>query len=196
MKHEGMVEMATETESMAGGSGSVPRAGEQDAALLSMLPATAGCMDDDAPVSRYGFRIGGLALLVPEGIETDVLDNPRVFPLPRAPHWLAGILNQRGNVVPVFDILKLLELQARPSKARQILLMGHAAQAVAVYIDSLPQPLTTTDRIENPADLPAILRPFAEPAFSDQGTDWFEFNHTEFFQYLSAGAQDEVESRD
>lgn len=196
MKHGGMVEMATETGSLADGSGSVSRSGEQDAALLSMLPATAGCMGDDAPMSRYGFRIGELALLVPEGIETEVLDNPRVFPLPRAPHWLAGMLNQRGNVVPVFDIPKLLSSQARPSRARRILLMGRAAQAVAVYIDGLPQPLTTTDRVDNPADLPAMLQPFAEPAFSEQGADWFEFNHTEFFQCLSAGVQDEVESGD
>lgn len=189
--------MASDAESMAVDLESEIRAGVLDSDLLSVMPAASAFMfDSDAPVLRYGFRIGGLALLVPQGITTELLDSPAVFPLPRAPRWLVGMLNIRGNVVPLFNVLELLGSQAKPSGTDRILMLGQAPQAVAVYVDDMPKPLTATGRVGEAGDLPAILRPFVEAAFSDQGTHWFEFNYGDFFRHLSAGGQDEVENSD
>ncbi|MGB5301309.1 MAG: chemotaxis protein CheW [Thiogranum sp.] len=162
--------------------------------LLVIPPASAFVIDSDAPVLRYGFRIGGLALLVPEGIATELLDAPAVFPLPRAPRWLAGMLNIRGNVVPLFNIVELLGSKSRSSAKERILVLGQASQAVAVYVDDLPKPLTTTGSVGDAGELPTILRPFVEAAFSDQGTHWFEFDYGEFFAHLSADGDDVVEN--
>ncbi len=190
--------MASEAESLVLDLESKIRtAGLDSDPLLVMPPASAFTADDsDAPAVRYGFQIGGVALLVPLGSTTEVLDRPPVFPLPRAPRWLAGMLNIRGNVVPLFDIAELLLSRSGRPDTQRILLLGQASQAVGVYVDDLPKPLTTTGKVSGAGDIPAILRPFVVVAFSDQGAHWCEFEYENFFRHLSASGEDEVEFAD
>lgn len=164
----------------------------QDGGMLSVMSATTALMEDsDAPMLRYGFCIGDLALLVPQGIATEVLDKPRVFPLPRAPRWLAGMLNLRGNVVPLFKLSELPGLEPKPPVPDRILVLGNATQAAAVYVDDLPRPLTGKSTFYADDDLPPAFRPFVEPAFYDQGKNWFELNYRELLLHLSTDGRDE-----
>ena len=58
---------------------------------------------NEAPL-RYGFTVGKVALLMRSDCMSEVVKPPPIYPIPNTPPWLSGILNLRGNLVPVFDL--------------------------------------------------------------------------------------------
>ena len=163
----------------------------EDSSIVSMLPTAMAFMDNsDAPVLRYGFHVGGLPFLVPENTSTEVLDSPPIFPVPRAPHWLSGMLNLRGNVIPVFDLSELSGLNPESDANRRVLVLGQGTQAVAVYVDDLPQPLTPGDITSKLGDPPEILQPFVGAGFTDRDENWCEFDYQEFFRHLASAREE------
>ncbi len=186
--------MTNTAETSAARQGARLPVAEGSADSLCALQESAGFSPNaQESLVRYGFRIGHLSLLVPEGVMTEVLDKPVVYPLPRGPRWLAGMINQRGNVIPLFDLFELSGSTETPPRVRRVLLIGHSVHAVAMYIDELPQALTATDRVAVAASLPGILRSFVEPAFFAQDSHWCEFDYVGFFHHLSADAQGETD---
>lgn len=140
-------------------------------------------------VVRYGFRIGTLRLLVRPGTGSEVVEACGIAPLPNAPRWLAGMMNQRGTPVPVFDLCTALDLPRGddPEKA-MVLLLDTGERAVGVLIDGFPAALADARPIGRPAGLPARLAPFAPAALATADLVWFEFQHQDFFESLCHAA--------
>ena len=81
------------------------------------------------------------ALLLPVGRDTyaipvdaarEVVGDPRATPVPTAPRALLGLLNVRGEIVPLFDTRSLLEAVPSPSCAYAVVVessRGHGALA-------------------------------------------------------------------
>ncbi|MET0147174.1 MAG: chemotaxis protein CheW [Ilumatobacteraceae bacterium] len=104
------------------------------------------------------------ALVLPVGEERyaidtarvrEVIADPRATPLPGAPGWVLGVINLRGEVVPLLDTTALLGLGA----------MGPASFAVVVDLELGPAALGTTGSPEvatldeplGPSELPGTL---------------------------------------
>ena len=58
--------------------------------------------------SRYGFKIGQLGLLLCLQEKIEIVDSIDPCPIPNTPQWFAGMINLRGNLLPVFDMKELL----------------------------------------------------------------------------------------
>ncbi len=54
-------------------------------------------------VMRFDVEIGGVRLLLPEGVPCEYFPQAVVYPIPRAPRRLLGMMHLRGHPVPVFD---------------------------------------------------------------------------------------------
>ena len=78
--------------------------------------------EDSAQIQRYGFRIGDFRFVHDLNLPVELMELPRCFELPNASVWFSGLVNLRGNLVPVFDLKSLLG-EAGPSGDRQMLLV-------------------------------------------------------------------------
>jgi hypothetical protein len=81
-------------------------------------------------------------LMLPEGVPSQVLMEARPVAVPNTRAWFRGMVSQRGNVLPVFDIGQWAGLeQLDPSQAR-IVAVGIDAHACALVCHGLPTLVT------------------------------------------------------
>jgi purine-binding chemotaxis protein CheW len=95
--------------------------------------------------------LGGrqFAVDVTDAREVVVLD--ATTPVPGAPPVVLGVMNLRGNVLPVVEARPLLGLPVRATTDRALVLADGARRA-AVLIEAVLG-LTTLDSVRSPADL-------------------------------------------
>jgi twitching motility protein PilI len=114
-----------------------------------------------------------------------------VPPIARVPHtvpWLLGLFNLRGEVVPVFDLARLLGLRGTRQADTKLLVIGRGAAATGVLVDELPtlQRFTPDERTTQRSTLPSALEPSITECFARDGKEWFEFSHERFFKSIVA----------
>jgi chemotaxis signal transduction protein len=142
---------------------------------------------------RLGFHIGDLGFLIAQQTTSELTDLLPVCPIPFTAAWLLGLINLRGNLVPVFDLHKLLQLEKRAVKKQMLLILGESNSAGAIVIDDLPIPLTFTDSEELTSlpPLPAIIKAYATTGYEKKDDDdkkgqlWFNFDHQGLFESLA-----------
>lgn len=135
---------------------------------------------------RYGFRIGDLGMLIDLDTGSEVLAMPQVATLPNTPPGFLGLINLRGNLVPVYELRTLLELGQRPSGVpTMVLVFGKDEHAVGVSIDGYPEPLLELNPIQNLPTLPHVLKKHVSAGFINDDRIWLEFKHNTFFETIS-----------
>lgn len=133
---------------------------------------------------RYGFRIGDIGLLIGADTVSEVLENIPIFPIPRTPGWLSGLLNLRGNLVPVFDLKLFFQLNQQSSHKRHVLVLDRGDTTVATLIEGLPQSVVTTRKLSHLPPLPSALQAHTSLAYVNKDAVWLEFDHKNFFQFI------------
>jgi twitching motility protein PilI len=151
------------------------------AALAGVAPPEAN--PDD--IVRQAFRIGHMRLLAPFATASELVEMPSVYPLPRMPANLLGLVNLHGRIVPLFDLAPLFETQHLPREKRMLLVMGHGAEAAGIVIDGLPRRMVFTpdSRIITPA-LPAAAAGAALATYVQGPEAWFEFDYAQLLDQL------------
>jgi len=136
---------------------------------------------------RYGFRVSSLGLLIKLDTGSEVVEARAVAAMPNAPRWLAGVMNLRGNPVPVFDLGAALDL-ARDDESQKtmVLVLDKGDAAAGLLIDGMPRVVPPGRAIDLPAALPARLAPFAPNAIATSDGVWLEFDHVGFLTNLAA----------
>lgn len=56
-----------------------------------------------APVTSLTFSLDGERFAVDVSEVTEVVDRPEITPVPNAPGFMKGLINLRGNLIPVMD---------------------------------------------------------------------------------------------
>ena len=133
---------------------------------------------------RYGFRIGGIGLFVRPETLCEVVPQVTTCPLPNTPPWVAGLINLRGNLVPVFDLHLRFGVAPPADRKRTLLVLDRGESAVGLYADGLPQAVMTQRVLPELPPLPATLRDHVQKGYVDEGVVWLEFSHAEFFSSL------------
>jgi twitching motility protein PilI len=159
---------------------------------LPPLPAELAALGAQGPIEvnpndivRQAFRIGHMRLLAPFATASELVEMPNVYPLPRMPANLLGLVNLHGRIVPLFDLAPLFETQHPPREKRMVLVFGHSDAAAGVVIDGLPRRMVfqPENEIIAPAMAPAAAA--AVVATYSQGPDaWFEFNYAQLLDQL------------
>lgn len=137
---------------------------------------------------RYGFRVGNLGFLIDIDTVSEVVERATVYSVPQTPPWLVGLLNLRGNLVPVFDFNASLNLENAASDRHYLLLLGEGGDMVGFFVENLPQVVDITHKLANPPPLPGALRGYAGDIYSFDKIVWVEFDHRNFFQSLAGSA--------
>ncbi|MBK8183410.1 MAG: chemotaxis protein CheW [Candidatus Competibacteraceae bacterium] len=89
---------------------------------------------------------------------SEIVEQAIVYPIPQTPPWLKGLINLRGNLVPVFDLRLSLKLGSTLQEENYLLLLGEGDDSVSFFVENLPQPVNTNHKLTHPIPLPPVLR--------------------------------------
>ncbi len=136
---------------------------------------------------RLGFQLGNIGLLIAPRATSELMEITRICPIPNTATWLLGLINLRGNFIPVFDIDKLLQPEREASKKKMLLILGQGDKAGGIIIDGLPVHVTLSesDRLKTLPPLPEIIKKYATTGYEKNGEMWFNFDYLGFFQSLA-----------
>lgn len=136
---------------------------------------------------RYGFRVGGIGLLVVAGTVSEVIENTQVYRIPNTALWFSGLINLRGNLVPVFDLKCLFGLgQGGHGEDRPVLVVGQGKRVVGIMVDGLPRAIDTSRRSAQVPPLPPELAEHVRTAYLDAEELWLDLDFEAFFKALGA----------
>ena len=76
---------------------------------------------------RYALRMRDVA---------EVMEPPRIYPMPRVPRYIAGIMNFHGNMVSVLDLADFLTGNDRHPQG-QVLVLDTRIANLALWVDSV-----------------------------------------------------------
>ncbi len=139
----------------------------------------------DAPPLRYGYRVGGFHLLVPLDMSSEVLVSPTRYRVPLGPDWLLGVINQRGNIVPVFDLARVCGERTRRAEVHTVLALARGERLLGVAIDGLPRALAPDLEAPASTELPEPAAGHVVGAFAAEGQCWSELDLAALFLQLS-----------
>jgi twitching motility protein PilI len=151
-------------------------------AALAGTPVGEGNPDE---IVHQAFRIGQMRLLAPFDKASELVEMPNVYPLPRMPANLLGLVNLHGRIVPLFDLATLFETQHLPREKRMVLVIGHGKDAAGIVIDGLPRRMAflPESQIVPPA-LPAAATGAVLATFVAGKDAWFEFDFAQLLDQL------------
>jgi chemotaxis signal transduction protein len=136
-------------------------------------------------IVRQAFRIGHMHLLAPFATASELVEMPNVFPLPRMPANLLGLVNLHGRIVPLFDLAPLFQTEHLPREKRMLLVIGHGDAAAGIVIDGLPRRMVFQPENEIVPPALTFAAAAAVVATYSQGDDaWFEFNYVQLLDQL------------
>jgi len=156
---------------------------------IGSLPSAKGAGSKSYEYARYGFRIGSLGLLIEPGQASEIVQRPVIYPLPNTASWLKGLVNLRGNLVPVLDLHLLLDIpeqaDARAAERSLLLVLGKGEDALALGIDGLPQSVDLSAPLPQAPPLPNLLREHQRGAYVDDDCVWLEVDVQAMVRTLS-----------
>jgi twitching motility protein PilI len=152
---------------------------------LAALAAPPSATVNPDEIVRQAFRIGHMRLLAPFATASELVEMPVVYPLPRMPANLLGLVNLHGRIVPSFDLAPLFETQHPPREKRMLLVIGHGNDAAGIVIDGLPRRMVfmPDSRIVPPA-LPATASAAVLATYLSGKDAWFEFDYAQLLDQL------------
>jgi twitching motility protein PilI len=132
--------------------------------------------------ARYGFRVGELGLLINPNTGSEIMATPQIAMLPGAPPGFLGLINLRGNLVPLYELRVLLGITPRSTGvATRVQVFGQDTQAVGVVIDDYPVALSDLRPLPTLPPLPDALEKHVPTAYVQNENIWLEFDHLSFF---------------
>ncbi len=119
----------------------------KESALGNQETAAEGAAGDAAVNSRKYliFIADDLYLGVDAEYVVEILNNHTITPLPMTPHYIRGIFNMRGQIIPILDIrLKL----GKPSADESLLIViSYNETQIGIVVDSVDQMVDIPDDI-------------------------------------------------
>ncbi len=136
--------------------------------------------------ARFGFTLGNIGILVPEGSLSEVVRSFSVFPVPNTRIWMRGLANLRGNLVPVYDLALMLGLSDTPMKPENLLVLEKGIRSIGVLVDNLPRSrdLSKWHPLKHMPKLPSNINEFVKELYSVDEMIWMSFDHVGFFESI------------
>jgi len=114
--------------------------------------------DYDGMVGKYlCFRLGSESYGLPIRFVTEIIELPRISPVPDMPAWIKGFMNLRGSVIPVMDLRLRLGMEGRAYDDRTCVVVtradrpGGSQVAVGLVVDTVEEVVEIPDQEVEPA---------------------------------------------
>lgn len=133
----------------------------------------------------HGVKCGELNFLVSEGILGEVIEKPEICSIPYASESLVGMCSLRGNIVPVFNLHRLLGMESN-LRMNRVLVLGESSNRIGFQIEQLPKKilLNSEERVTRLPPLPEVILPFIKHCFF-RDSIWIDWDIFGFFTKVS-----------
>lgn len=99
-------------------------------------------MEAEIPMERYlTFRSDNTIIGVSTNYVIEILTDQTITELPMVPGFIKGIINMRGQVVPIIDIRAKMGKFAEPSETTCIIVLEIDTTCVGILVDGVEQVL-------------------------------------------------------
>ncbi|MEM7401000.1 MAG: chemotaxis protein CheW [Pseudomonadota bacterium] len=117
----------------------------------------------------HEFSVGSLNILISEQHSPEILEDNVVYPMLLTPNWVIGTCNVRGEIIPVFDLEKIIFPDitvARPENYKTLILRD-GKYTIGLPLFSLPKLIQfdKSDITDDSSKLPEIVRPFIKEIY-------------------------------
>jgi hypothetical protein len=137
---------------------------------------------------RFGVRIGGVAVALPEGLQLAYLERVAVMPLPGAPPAVVGLAQVNSHPVVVVDPSGS---RAIPVPARcSVLVAGEPSAAAGLVVDGPPAPVELGEPLPGRAPPDCAFATLLADPVADAGNPdliWWSVHPAELCRRLAAG---------
>ena len=133
-----------------------------------------------------GFEVANIKFLVPHAQVNEISEMLPIFRLPNTGHWLFGLINLHGNLVPLFDLASLAGGSYYTKSRPMLLVLGRGDATAAIMINGIPtrKRFGALNRTPLPA-FPEAIRDYISNAYSEKEQVWLEFDHIRFFEMMA-----------
>ncbi len=87
------------------------------------------------------FNMGEDLYAIPVETLTEIIISQKIVPVPTTPSHVLGVINLRGNIVPIVDIRAVLALPQQ-STPNQIAVVEHGAVTLGIIVDNVSEVLS------------------------------------------------------
>ena len=121
--------------------------------------------DSNMDNQYYGIEFTSLNLLIDKNTSSELLEHSSIYPIPLAAEWIIGVVNIRGDIVPIINFEKLIckeSTKINISKCR-IIIINKGEDAVGFIINDLPKPInfTESEKLTDGISLPKVVSNYA-----------------------------------
>lgn len=118
-------------------------------------------MSQDSSVRQLVvFTLGGEQYALPIQQVQEIIRYTQPRAVASSDHWVRGVLNLRGRIVPVYDLAARLGVTTEVSEESKIVIVESASQTTGVIVDEVDEVLTVESQQFEQA-------PGADPALVD-----------------------------
>lgn len=136
-------------------------------------------------VLRHGVKIGSYSMLLPDGVVSEVVKGASIYPVPKTRSWVKGLINLRGNLIPVFDLERYLEPGAT-SGSSTLLVIDKGENALALMVEGFPRVANVNQPVGHTSlPLPEAIRDHLKGAYIENDDMWLELDVAAFFHGLA-----------
>lgn len=133
----------------------------------------------------FSFRIAGLGFLVPASFHCEVVESLTVYPIPNTQLWLDGLINLRGNFVPVLDLRLLWTEASKDRSKRRLFCLDRDEKAMALWVDGFPEVESTLPKpLKQLPPLPDMIGRYVQESYSYRNQVWLHLRFEELFKTL------------
>lgn len=84
-----------------------------------------------------GFYLNHNEYTVPILKVQEIINMPLITRIPQAPHYIEGITNLRGNVIPILNLKSLINLPSDVSKPNKVIVVASGKKVFGVLVDDI-----------------------------------------------------------
>ena len=86
------------------------------------------------------FESGGLVMYMSTSYVIEIINDHSITALPMVPHYVKGIINLRGSILPVIDIRLLMDREAEEYTSKTcIIVLNIDSDAIGIIVDRVRQ---------------------------------------------------------
>ncbi len=153
--------------------------------------------EDEVRHLRYGINICEHELMFDKTILCEATINKNVYPIPNMPSWLNGMMNLRGNLIPVFTLDGFLTDDSEASMQHKVVfVIGEGSSAVGLLISKLPTAVEIDEEKINavpaPVDTPKVFSDAVNAAYEVDGKFWLEIDIEAVIHNIKTAHQGQV----
>lgn len=89
-------------------------------------------------IQIISFKVGGEVFGVFINSVKEIIKPVKIMPVPKAPVFIEGVINLRGEVIPVVDLRKRFEFKKRGSdSSERIIIVGFENKNMGLFVDKV-----------------------------------------------------------